>query len=123
MSLTEGRVKYFAEQIIREIESTADKCQNPKCRKLLERGDDYRCWDCKAIYCGECVKHHFGQQHQPHPLLLSAIHKVVAELVEDTKHGHTPKEHWSNFVPVDYDEAVAAMLYRAEDLLKRLPER
>lgn len=40
----------------------------------------YRCWDCKAFLCEDCIKSHFGNGHQPHPKLIEQYEKEIADL-------------------------------------------
>lgn len=40
----------------------------------------YRCWDCKAYLCEDCIKSHFGSGHQPHPKLIEQFEAEIAEL-------------------------------------------
>lgn len=52
------------------------KHYHPETFKCLECGREfpwlvgYRCWDCKTVCCENCIKAHFGQGHQPHPMTL-----------------------------------------------------
>lgn len=40
----------------------------------------YRCWDCKAYLCEDCIKSHFGSNHQPHPKLIEQYETEIAKL-------------------------------------------
>lgn len=45
----------------------------------------YRCWDCKAYLCEDCIKSHFGDNHRPHPKLIEQYEKEIAELKAQVK--------------------------------------
>jgi hypothetical protein len=40
----------------------------------------YRCWDCQAYLCKDCIKDHFGKNYQPHPKLIEQYEAEIATL-------------------------------------------
>jgi hypothetical protein len=109
------RAIYHLEQARAAIERDAPTCAG--CKKAIDDGDDYRCWDCKGLYCGQCVKAHFGQRHQPHPLLVRQIHEGVSSLVARFR-ARLPSGGLGEGLP---DDADALALFRCEEVLRRLP--
>lgn len=56
------------------------KCSN--CEKKIERADEwFRCFDCRAHLCENCVRDHFGKGYTPHHQTMDNYKRTI-EILE-----------------------------------------
>lgn len=68
----------FAEAFAKNYKPETFKCFG--CGSDFPWVAGYRCWDCKSVCCENCVKAHFGQQHQAHPFTLKQFEESAKEV-------------------------------------------
>jgi len=69
----------FAEAVIENFCSTLlVKCAH--CKVEHPPHEFYRCWDCKAHLCEDCIRHHMGPRHVPHPKLKEQYEAELARM-------------------------------------------
>ncbi len=102
------RLDHILDEVRTLYAATEGRCLN--CKASAPYHHLYRCWDCKTFYCENCVKGHFGQQHQPHPYTYNQICNLLIDLYDAL-------EKAAGEAPEQFEEA---LFWRTDGMLRAL---
>lgn len=109
------RVRYLCDEITSLVEKDAPVCYT--CKEVCDPGQDYRCWDCKLVFCHTHVLHHFGPRYTPHPVTLPTIADNLKALLEQVKKDNNVHR---GAAPSPVDDDLAALLWRTTNLIEKI---